>query len=532
MDLHAAGEEPVKGTKPPDLLMSPELQRRIDNWRLTGESQLPELQVPDRIYWTRFSTIDLRLVHHITTLSTDMYNRGYSPCTAWGSRMPSLISAALAHDFVMSALLALSASHLAWQTKNADTENLAYHHRGVALKGLHQAIGAFSRENSEAILAASILLSWQSTEWRGWASLQKGVSTVLGAMRMWIHESELARYLESQRSIARAITPATPTMPHGPVSIPHEDLRRIEQITTALHSLRLRLSANEELQEHTGHLIDYLQELQRDLPIQAPDHVFSRLQPLRDMIFWLPSLILRSTESDLGPLALLSHLYASAIAVELLLPDLGGAYLGSMSVAPLEKVHDILVTRRATQPQDTNIQMALSLMDVPIQIMTAYGLRQRHSSQGSQGVEGYHYSPHGSPYPGPRMPIATSTSDTPTAPIYPNSPLHAPGSLSIPGSAYFQAALGPGEPRRESSISSASSLGRAHSMSSDHRSLASSSPHAMGMVYGSPATQHPRSSHELPGSRMDYFGQIQAPYHQYGSMNMNTRFVAPSQLWT
>lgn len=65
----------------------------------------------------------------------------------------------------MSALLALSASHLAWRTKNSDTNNLAYHHRGVALKGLHEAIGVFSPENAEAILAASILLSWQATEW-------------------------------------------------------------------------------------------------------------------------------------------------------------------------------------------------------------------------------------------------------------------------------------------------------------------------------------------------------------------------------
>lgn len=65
----------------------------------------------------------------------------------------------------MSALLALSASHLAWQTKNSDTENLAYHHRGVALKGLHEAIGGFSERNSEAVLAASILLSWQAMDW-------------------------------------------------------------------------------------------------------------------------------------------------------------------------------------------------------------------------------------------------------------------------------------------------------------------------------------------------------------------------------
>jgi hypothetical protein len=77
----------------------------------------------------------------------------------------SLIAVGMQCDFVMSAVLAFSACHLAWQTKNAETENLAYYHRGVALKGLHEAISAFSRENSESILAASMLLSWQATEW-------------------------------------------------------------------------------------------------------------------------------------------------------------------------------------------------------------------------------------------------------------------------------------------------------------------------------------------------------------------------------
>jgi Fungal specific transcription factor domain len=79
--------------------------------------------------------------------------------------MCSFLAIALSSDFVLSAVLALSASHLAWQTKNTETEHLAYQHRGVALKGLHEAIGAFARDNSEAILAASMLLSWQATEW-------------------------------------------------------------------------------------------------------------------------------------------------------------------------------------------------------------------------------------------------------------------------------------------------------------------------------------------------------------------------------
>ena len=65
----------------------------------------------------------------------------------------------------MHSLLALSASHLAWLTGCPLAANIAFEHRGVALKGLHEAIGSFVRENSDAVLAASLLLSWQAAEW-------------------------------------------------------------------------------------------------------------------------------------------------------------------------------------------------------------------------------------------------------------------------------------------------------------------------------------------------------------------------------
>jgi hypothetical protein len=42
---------------------------------------------------------------------------------------------------------------------------MAYEHKSIAMKGLHEASGAFSRQNSDAVLAASLLLSWQATEW-------------------------------------------------------------------------------------------------------------------------------------------------------------------------------------------------------------------------------------------------------------------------------------------------------------------------------------------------------------------------------
>lgn len=65
----------------------------------------------------------------------------------------------------MSSILAFSACHLAYMTGSKETENLFYHHRVVAIKGLQKAISSFSKENCDAILAASMLLSWQTTEW-------------------------------------------------------------------------------------------------------------------------------------------------------------------------------------------------------------------------------------------------------------------------------------------------------------------------------------------------------------------------------
>lgn len=67
--------------------------------------------------------------------------------------------------YVMHALLGFSAMHIAFLTDCPIVGNMAYEHRGIAFKGLQEAIGSFSRENSDAVLAASLVLSWQATDW-------------------------------------------------------------------------------------------------------------------------------------------------------------------------------------------------------------------------------------------------------------------------------------------------------------------------------------------------------------------------------
>lgn len=68
--------------------------------------------------------------------------------------------------------------HIAFLTDCPSVGNLAYVHRIKALSGLQNAIGSFSDKTSDAILAASLVLSWQATDWPSWTQLMQGTSAV------------------------------------------------------------------------------------------------------------------------------------------------------------------------------------------------------------------------------------------------------------------------------------------------------------------------------------------------------------------
>lgn len=77
----------------------------------------------------------------------------------------SLLRIAATTPYVMHALLAFSAMHIAFITDCPLVGSMAIEHRGVAFSGLNAAISSFSRETSDAFLAASLVLSWQATDW-------------------------------------------------------------------------------------------------------------------------------------------------------------------------------------------------------------------------------------------------------------------------------------------------------------------------------------------------------------------------------
>jgi hypothetical protein len=149
----------------PALVFTPGTESRIDQWQQTGSFPYPGLQVFPPPQTHEYSKTELRLMHHLSTISNDLMLRGTSNFTLWTQKVPKFLSIASSYPYVMHALLSFSANNLAWSQSSDDIRNLHIQHGTIALRGLHEAIGSFSHTNADAVLAASLLLLWQATDW-------------------------------------------------------------------------------------------------------------------------------------------------------------------------------------------------------------------------------------------------------------------------------------------------------------------------------------------------------------------------------
>jgi hypothetical protein len=335
-------------------------------------------------------------------------------------------------------------------------------------------------------------------------------------MRPWIHESEIADYIESQRSVAGARTPVTPNFPQAQPR--NEDLARLDQATASLHDLRSRLTNSAELSNLISQLLIFLQDLRRDFPLQAPEEAFNRLQELRSWLFWLPPALFRPEESDLGALALLSHFFGVALALDPLFPEIGGSYLGAMSVTPIEEMQRVLLARRAAHPQETGVITALGLMEVPLRTVSSYKAKQHFLAQRSQSFQA---SPH-SPY---AVPVSQSASSPETMPqsIYAQSPMQSPGHHPSHGSPYVTPGSGSSGARRTSGYFDAVPKATTQPLEESGYLYSYSGP-PLGSNVGYTSGHQRMDSHRIPST-----GYETSAYQGYG---IDSGFVSPTELWT
>ncbi|KAF2241196.1 hypothetical protein BU26DRAFT_182699 [Trematosphaeria pertusa] len=368
--------ESPKSPQQPNLLWTPEIDATIELWRQTGEFPFPELRVYPQPQWRIFPKTDLRLVHHLASISNEMFRNRTSKLTLWTDMMPKFLSLAASHPFVMHSILAFSASHLAWISQSSETRNLAFHHAGIALKGLHEGIANFTKVNSDAVLASSLLLAWQATDWRGWASLVTGTKTVIQAMQPWRHESMFADYIAEH-------SPMPNKNFMNPISSPisqearREHLNILSDIQSSLQRLQPYLSLNRHEQE--GKWVDqlrgYIERLRTSGAAQTTEEQFGQLYALRKWLFWVPISLLAAKRMDATVLVVLAHFYATALALEPMFPDIGSVFCANLALGPLEEI--ILIVQGYQNPSyDDRTQSVSYLIQFPSDMASSYKTRR------------------------------------------------------------------------------------------------------------------------------------------------------------
>ncbi|PPJ57282.1 hypothetical protein CBER1_11534 [Cercospora berteroae] len=351
------------------LAFSPATESRIDLWQQTGSFPFPGLQVFPPPQTHEYSKNDLRLIHHLSGISHDLMLKGTTNLTIWTAKVPKFLSLAASYPYVMHALLSFSANHLAWSRSSNETRNLHIQHGTVALRGLHEAIGNFSHQNADAVLACSLLLLWQATDWKSWSSLRAGIQSVLSAMQSWKQESIFAEYINDEDLWGGAYMSRRP-------SLDQNDRDTILANTVHASQQLSRFVMGHEAESYwMGQLLQYLQRLQASSPAQTPDEQYSHVYLLRKWLFWVPALLLQ-TQGGHGPAMLtLAHFYATALALEPLYPDLGQAFCARIALPPLEQIISVTDAMQSQRAMDHNAMEIASLMQFPQQM--AHAFRER-----------------------------------------------------------------------------------------------------------------------------------------------------------
>ncbi|KAL5583839.1 hypothetical protein FOVSG1_015518 [Fusarium oxysporum f. sp. vasinfectum] len=361
---HSSGSStPVK----PDLMWTPQIEVALIEWQRTGILPLPCLGLYPAPRPHLYSLEDLRLIHHLATLYCELATIDVNSFTLWTRHIPTLLQIGATTPFVMHALLAFSAMHIHFLTICPLVGGMVYEHRGLALKGLQEAISLFSRETSDAILAASFVLSWQATDWHSWIQLMQGTSSVIGAMDSWKHESQFGD-LFAETSTFPLVSPSP-----GKYLRPRaDDLGAFQRTLEQIQHMETYLKHRKEETAHIQDLVGFLRGSRKISPTLSIAQQFERLQPLRSWVFWRPVSYLQHYHGSPNSLVVIAHLYTAALLMERLFPEVGAAYFGSLTISPIEEITRRLMSINVSNDTKCELQTPLKLIVFPIDMVDEF----------------------------------------------------------------------------------------------------------------------------------------------------------------
>ena len=92
MDSPPPVEDSSQSSKGPDLLWSRQVENEIETWHRTGVFPFPELGLQSFQQFFPLSSVDLRLVYHVSSIYRDLQRIDFIDCTLWASEIPKYVT--------------------------------------------------------------------------------------------------------------------------------------------------------------------------------------------------------------------------------------------------------------------------------------------------------------------------------------------------------------------------------------------------------------------------------------------------------
>jgi hypothetical protein len=202
----------------------------------------------------------------------------------------------------------------------------------------------------------------------------QGAKTVLNAMQGWNEESSLTELANQHDLIGQHIFSNERSM-HSPESR-QEHMSTLHNITAALVKLQPYLATCEQESRWIDQLAGYIERLRTSNPPTNSEEQFAQLYALRKWLFWMPVTLLSSRKGDIFTLLVLSHFYATALAIEPMFPNIGGPFLAILALPSLEELIRIMNTVQTSNNFASMTQGATVMMEFPRDVLSNYRARR------------------------------------------------------------------------------------------------------------------------------------------------------------
>ena len=187
-------------------------------------------------------------------------------------------------------------------------------------------------------------------------------------MRPWRHASEFAAFMDEKYAFSHAMASSRALDSQQGQGVSRDGLQRV---FLSLQRVEAYLVCNAEETRALLDLTSFVQRLLSTLPSRTTADQFDLLQPLRAWLLWLPVTFFEQGEKKASGLVILAQVYAAGLAIEQLLPSIGAACFGSMSVGPMEDIGRTLNEMRMSQPHEDAPDL-LNLLDLPINTISKF----------------------------------------------------------------------------------------------------------------------------------------------------------------